>query len=556
MRCDAPTERGPCAVLPKSCKYGGRIFCPLASLRLFVVFCACWFTWGLLLVPQGIADDRLLLICMPDQDPLSYRPSDKQIEEFIATNRERFDMTVAELTADPRREFARRVLGQTQIFGELAEFEKRGNPKTRIRFVAWEDAFRYFDNYASDPMNPPVVVQLGNSWAAYFQSRGVMPYERQHTLDVRMIWYWKDLVNPEEIKDGEGFSKVCRRLRDKPPPGLKAPFAIPTICDWDLLHNLAVWLYSGGLNELVSSDKRFGILPWKEAVFAGPEGRRTTQYLINLSENGFVDMPEKSNVEVLEDFLEGKYGMVTMGPWVPWRAERKLGADWQNKIGVAMPPKIGAARAVTFKGGSLIVVLDPSHGKNSEGVANARRLVDFLCSPEIIGPHAEAIAALPGNPDALKQSKYFPLFKDALTMGRSYPAIPQWAPVVENLATRDSIYAYWKQLSALTDTARYSNIPKNEEAIRREMVWSALKSAENQINGSLSPGKQAFALPWLSVVCVLAVALIYLYARHRRLQHRTALEVRQARLEMAEYQSRLARMEQNRRPTRMAPRSD
>lgn len=518
---------------------------PGLSLPLALV--VCLWSCACPLFSQVPADDRLLLICMPDQDPLPKPPSDKAIEYFVAAHRERLDMTVAELTADPRREFARRVLGQTQIFTELAEFEKQGGLKTRVRFVAWEDAFRYAENYSSDPMNPPAVFQLGDSWAAYFRSRAIMPYERQHTLDLRMLWYWKDLVSSGEIKDGEGFSRVCRRLRDNPPSGLVAPYAVPTACDWDLLHNLAVWIYNAGLSEIVTSDRKIGVLPWDEAVFAGPAGERAVKFLMDLTEQGCVDLPEKTNVELLEDFLDRKYAMVIMGPWVPWRAERKLGPDWQLKIGAALPPKIGAPTAVTFKGGSLMVVLDPSRGKDAEGVARARRLVDFLCSPEIIAPHAEAIAALPGNTEALKQSKYYSLFTEALARGRSYPAIPEWAPVVENLATRDSIYAFWKRLSALSDTARYIGIPENEQAARSQLVFSALKSAERQVNGSLSPGKLETAIPWLVTVVILAAALLSIWLWHRRAERKRIRELRQAREKLAEYQFRVARLESLRR---------
>ena len=110
---------------------------------------ACLFICSHLAAAQAIAEDRLLLLCMPDQDPLTNRPTDKEIGKFVEAHRERLDMTVAELATDPRREFARRVLGQTQIVRELAEFEKKAALKTKVRFVAWQDAFRHYEDYAS-----------------------------------------------------------------------------------------------------------------------------------------------------------------------------------------------------------------------------------------------------------------------------------------------------------------------------------------------------------------------------------------------------------------------
>jgi hypothetical protein len=165
--------------------------------------------------------------------------------------------------------------------------------------------------------------------------------------------------------------------------------------------------------------------------------------------------------------------------------------------------------------------------------------VGFLCSPEVVGPHAEAIAALPANPDALKQSRYYPLFEDALERGRSHPAIPEWASVVENLATRDSIYAFWKRLAALTDTATYSSIPEPDQAARRRLVISSLGSAEDQINARLSPGKLAAAWPWMLVVAGVALGFTFVLLRQRNALRRHVQEARNARREAAAYRTRM-----------------
>ena len=306
------------------------------------------------------AEAGLVLVCMPDQDPVDHPPSDGEILAYLRQHESLLDISIAELTADPRREFARRVLGQEQVFRELEEFRTRYGVRVNARFVAWPDAFRYLDDYVADPGNPPIVAQIGDTWAAYFRSLGVAPHQQRHTLDVRLLWYWKDLVQPEDIAEGTAFTETCRRLRNAGDTGIAAPFAISTAPDWDLLHNLAIWLYNAGLQDLVVSDRKLGVLPWTEAVFARQEGQQAAEFLMHLAEQGFVDLSEHTNVEVLEAFLDRKYAMIIMGPWVPWRAEKHLGADWQASIGATLPPTIGRDRAVTFEGGSLMVVLDPS----------------------------------------------------------------------------------------------------------------------------------------------------------------------------------------------------
>lgn len=80
------------------------------------------------------------------------------------------------------------MLGQRQIFEELAAFQAQEKTRARVRFIAWADAFRFFADYVSDQSNPPIVAQLGDTWAAYFRSLGVVAYERRHTWDVRVLW--------------------------------------------------------------------------------------------------------------------------------------------------------------------------------------------------------------------------------------------------------------------------------------------------------------------------------------------------------------------------------
>lgn len=487
---------------------------------------------------QNNGDEPLLLIRMPDEPALLAEPSEADIARFVAARRAYLHMTEKDLMKD----LARPVLGQDQIFNELSEFQARHKIAVKVKFISWADAFRYFADYVSDESNPPVVVQLGDTWAAYFRSLGVMPYEQRHTWDVRLLWYWKDLVDPEEIADGDGFIAACQRLQRMPPPGLIAPFAVSTAPDWNLLHDLSIWLYNAGLPSLIAIEKRLGVFPWKEAVFAGPEGERAARFLINLAKRGYVALPEKPSTEIGEEFLDRKYAMAILGTWVPGQAEKKLGSDWESRIGATLPPKIGAAAATTIKGGSLLVVLDPSRGKNAAGVARARRLVEFFASVESQRRYARALGALPANPHALSEFPYFRLFEAALQRGKTYPQIPEWAPVAENLATRDNLYAFWKRLSVLADT-RGAAEPV-EQAAREKLILAALRSAEADINRELSPGRLSFIWPWLLAVILLIIAVASVSMWHRHIERKRIEELRQARDSLASLRRRLAPLEE------------
>ncbi|MEW5978770.1 MAG: hypothetical protein AB1898_23480 [Acidobacteriota bacterium] len=492
---------------------------------------------GIGMLPAVLAsppEEPLLLVRMPDEEALRQPPSDSEIDHFFQERQDYLHMTAKDLTRD--RDLARYVLGQRQIFEELIEFRRQHQIPVKVKFIYWADAFRYFVDYIASPGNPQLVAQIGDTWAPYFRSLGVLPYERRHTWDVRLLWYWKDLVSPEEIRQGEGFVAACERLRRNPPPELVAPCAIPTALDWNLLHDLSIWLHSAGLPSLVSVDAKLGLIPWKEAVFAGSEGRRAARFLIRLTERGYLALPEKT--ELAEDFLLRRYGMVILGTWMSDRAEKRFGADWQSQIGATLPPTIGAPTATTIKGGSLLAVLDPSRGRNLRPIDRARRLIDFFASKESQQRYTRALAALPANPEALAESRYYNLFETALERGRTYPQIPEWAPVVENLATRDNIYAFWKRLSALGDNPSESD--QGEQAIRESLILAALNSAEADINQELSPGKLSFLGPWLLAVGLLVGALAIVALWHRRVERIRTEELRQARDSLATLERRLA----------------
>lgn len=122
---------------------------------------------------------------MPDEPALEQAPTESEIHEYLALRGPRLHASAGELLRDP--DLARQILGQQQIFEELAEFERIHGFETQVRFLPWPDAFRFFADYVS-AQNPPVVAQIGDTWAAFFRSQGVLAGEERHTWDVRLLW--------------------------------------------------------------------------------------------------------------------------------------------------------------------------------------------------------------------------------------------------------------------------------------------------------------------------------------------------------------------------------
>lgn len=446
----------------------------------------------LLNVTPGRAEEPLLFVRMPSEAPLARSPTEAEIARFVAEHKTYLHMSLQDLLRDPF--LAREALGQQRIFRELELFRARTGIAAQVKFVTWMEALRYYADYVSDAKNPPILAQVGDTWIAYFRSLGVVADERRYSWDVRLLWYWKEWVRPEEIADGAGFLQTCRRLRQNRPPKLIAPFAIPTAPGWDLLHDLAVWQYNAGVPSLICTERKWGVLPWREAVLASREGERAAEFLIELVKQGCVALPENYATEVAEDFLAGRYAMVILGTWVADRAAKRLGADWEKHIGTTLPPRIGAAAATTMKGGSYLVVLDPTRGRDPDGVARARRLMEFLSSAESQERYGEGVGDLPAHSQIVSQKPFAEMFQLALQRGKPYPEIPEWAPVVENLVTRDNLYAFWKRLSVLAEA---QGALQSEQRARERLVLAALHSAESSINSELSPGRMAFLGPYV-----------------------------------------------------------
>ncbi|MFQ5740940.1 MAG: extracellular solute-binding protein, partial [Acidobacteriota bacterium] len=470
---------------------------------------------------HSASEEPLRLIRMLDEDPFLDHPSPGEIAQFLSRQGDFFDMTPEELGRDPG--LASQILAESQIFEELSRFRQEQEIVVKVRFIKWTDAFRYFSDYVLDSSSPPITAQLGDTWAAYFRALGVMPYKQRLTWDVRVLWYWKDLVQPKDLADGDAFLSLCQRLHDNPPPALVAPFAIPTAPDWNLLHDLAIWLYNAGVPSLISTRRVLGVLPWKEATLATPEGEKAARFLIDLAKHDYVALPDEFSTEIAEDFLSRKFAMAILGPWMAARAEKKLGSNWETRIGANLPPSIGAPTATTFKGGSFLVVLDPSRGKDPVGVERARLLIDQFVSTESQREYARTSGDLPANPRALAESAHIRLFQEALDQGHAYtPSIPEWAPVVENLTTRDNLYAFWKRLSALTDAR--ASVSDSEQLARERLVLAALRSAQADINRQLSPGKVALLWPWLAVLLVFFLPMALISTWRRRVERRRGEE--------------------------------
>jgi PAS domain S-box-containing protein len=125
---------------------------------------------------------------------------------------------------------------------------------------------------------------------------------------------------------------------------------------------------------------------------------------------------------------------------------------------------------------------------------------------------------------------YSDFFKTAGERAKSYPAIPAWGPLVENLVTRDNLYAFWKRLAALGRTEGL--VSEAEQRSRESLVLAALLSAQVEINRDLSIGKLSAWLPWVAAALA-GLSLVTVFSLWRR-----CVDRRRSRLALAESEAK------------------
>ena len=166
------------------------------------------------------------------------------------------------------------VMGQNKFLAEIADFQRtyaHDGPIT-VEFIRWNDAFSKISNIAAQNItNAPDVIQIGSTWVATFADQGVVVDVSDHFdtdnffppsvasarmfgkkdlfavpwfVDTRVLYYWKkDITSPSQLATWEDFSSTCKASANS----RRGSFiGFPNTISWDLLHNLAPWLWAAG----------------------------------------------------------------------------------------------------------------------------------------------------------------------------------------------------------------------------------------------------------------------------------------------------------------------
>lgn len=357
---------------------------------------------------------------------------------------------------------------QQQDMRELLKPFVAAHPALRVNVTVlhWESAWAKITAAAASGQGPDVI-ELGTTWVPAIASMGaleqVTPAQQAQVggapaffpvmwgtthrhddsrvfaipwyADARVAYYRTDVfkkagVDPRDAFANWGsFKQAMQKINGTEINGRKiAALGYPGKNDWNVVHNLAPWIWNAG-GDMLSADRRRSAINSTEAVQA-------IVYYTSFAAEGLVPRSalEKDSGQIETGFFNGHYAVVFSGPWVlkqlstPKARGGHLETLAAGNFAIA-PYPAGLHGKQTFFSGSDLAVM-----KSSKHKAEAWSLVAYLASRDAQLAYSRMSGMLPARLDAandptLMASPHYAQFMAQVKNGRHYPSIPGWGPL-------------------------------------------------------------------------------------------------------------------------------
>ena len=249
--------------------------------------------------------------------------------------------------------------------------------------------------------------------------------------DVRAAFYRTDVfrqagVDPKQaFADWDSFHAALRKINGQVVAGKRvAALAYAGKNDWNVVHNLAPWIWNAG-GDVLSADA-------KHSALSSPQALRAIDFYSSLAVEGLVpsNALEKDS-DILEGaWVGGDYGVIFSGPWLMRRIfEAPAGSVVRANFDVA-PYPAGPNGHATFFGGSNLAIF-----KGSRHKAEAWELMKYLGGKAPQVRLAMVSSMMPARIDAANDPAWtsrHPVYAKLTAIaadGRAYPPIPAWGPL-------------------------------------------------------------------------------------------------------------------------------
>ena len=343
---------------------------------------------------------------------------------------------------------------------------QRPDLQVRVTVLNWESAWSKITAAAVSGQGPDIV-ELGTTWVAAVSSMGALEKlsdaqvaeaggakayfpvmwgtTQRHGdpavwaipwyADARAAFYRADVFKQAGIDPRDAFAnwgsfrQALQRINGLEVNGRKiAALGYPGKNDWNVVHNLAPWIWNAG-GDFLSADRKHAAINSAEAVQA-------TLYYTGLAADGLVPRGalEKDSTQIESGFYSGQYAVVFGGPWMlkQLRTPKSRGGQLESaagrNFGIA-PYPAGLKGNQTFFSGSSLALM-----KSAKNKAEAWKLLAFLAGRDAQVGFSKVSGMLPAridaaNDPALTADPHYAEFLAQVRSGRHYPSIAAWGPL-------------------------------------------------------------------------------------------------------------------------------
>ena len=370
----------------------------------------------------------------------------------------------------------------------------------RVTVLDWESGWNKITAAAASRRGPDVL-ELGSTWMPAIAAMGGLeplsaaqlaevgngaPYYAQlwkttqvfgrpgvyglpWYADVRAAFYRTDVFRQAGVDPAQAFATwdsfraALRKINGTSVAGRRvAALAYAGKNDWNVVHNLAPWIWNAG-GDVLSADARHSALDSPQALHA-------IDFYSSLAVEGLVpsNALEKDS-DILEGaWVGGDYGVIFSGPWLMRRIfEAPPGSVVRTNFDVA-PYPAGPHGHATFFGGSNLAIF-----KGSRHKAEAWELVKYLGGEaaqvqlSLVSSMMPARIAAANDPAWTGRHPAYAKLTAIAADGRAYPPIPAWGPL-------ETVYT--KHLGQLAELSSGIGDPYTVRAMRGMIAEAVIEA--------------------------------------------------------------------------------
>jgi multiple sugar transport system substrate-binding protein len=298
---------------------------------------------------------------------------------------------------------------------------RRGSEVAEIG-TTWLDSLVAMN--ALRPFTPADIDRMGGeaaympaTWSSASLGEGNRVWGIPIRCDVRVIWYWKDMLEDAGVDPGTAFESIqsTRETLEQLKSVVDTPWGVATAAsDPNIIQALATWLWDFG-GEFVTPN-------CDKVLLMEPKALKALRAYFGL----YPYVPQGAL-----GFSRRNVAAIIAGPWMLQDfAAQGMSNEDMGRIGIATLP------GPPFIGGTVLSIWQ--HTAHSGYLDAALDFVEFMAQPEVQVEFAPYLGLLPTRKEAWEMPSvvgkpYYDVFYDALSNGRALPTVPLWGMVEEKL---------------------------------------------------------------------------------------------------------------------------